>query len=192
MKHIKFLVIIIIAFIGKQNSCFSQYNDGDTLKFWSVTYIDWPPLQSSPQRLVNAICKKAGNHCYVFVEDSATQPLQANVDSLVHTFDYHFYDSLTTRYGPVPNVFDNDSNIFILVLNEPSWYGYFDPGQQMSDSMVYAQWNRHSCQREIIYVSADHFNYAVDIVAHEFGHLLHWQQDHSPEPIINPIMKLIA
>jgi len=114
MKHIKFLVIIIIAFIGKQNSCFSQYNVGDTLKFWSVTYIDWPPLQSSPQRLVNAICKKAGNHCYVFVEDSATQPLQANVDSLVHTFDYHFYDSLTTRYGPVPNVFDNDSNIFIL------------------------------------------------------------------------------
>jgi len=190
MKHIKFLLIFFIVFIGKQNFCFSQYHEGDTLKFWSVTYIDWPPLQGSPQRLVNAICKKAGTHCYVFVEDSAAQPLQANIDSLVHTFDYHFYDSLTSRYGPVPNVFDNDLNIFILILNESNWGGYFDPGQQMSDSMVYARWNRHSSQREIIYVEINSFNYdyKFEIEAHEFGHMLHWQQDHSPEPITNPVI----
>ncbi len=187
MKHFKLIIIIIIAFIGKQSPCFSQYHVGDTLQFWSVTYIDWPPLQGSPQRLVNAICKNVGDHCYVFVEDSAAQPLQTDIDSFVHTFDFHFYDSLTFRYGPVPDVFDNDSNIFILVLNESDWSGYFDPGQQMSDSVVYSLWNRHSSEREIIYISASDFNYAAGIVAHEYGHLLHWQQDHSPEPVISPV-----
>ncbi|MBI5219944.1 MAG: T9SS type A sorting domain-containing protein [Bacteroidia bacterium] len=188
MKHIKLIVIVIIAFVGGQNPCFPQYNEGDTLQFWSVTYIDWPPLQGSPQRVVNAVCKKAGTHCYVFVEDAATQPLQSDIDSLVHMFDCHFYDSLTSHYGPVPDVFDNDSDVFILVISESNWSGYFDPGQQMPDSMVYARWNRHSSQREIIYVAAEYFIYDfVGTVAHEFGHLLHWQQDHSPDPIINPV-----
>jgi len=188
MGHLKLTALLIILFTVTYKPCFSQYHEGDTLKFWSVTYIDWPPLQGSPQREVNAICKKAGYHCYVFVEDSATQPLQYDIDALVNEFDNHFYDSLTNKYGPVPDVFDNDSNIFILVLNEQNWGGYFDPGQQMSDSMVYAIWNRHSCQREIIYIAADAFYAATEIVAHEFGHLLHWQQDHSPEPLVNPVI----
>ena len=187
MKKIKLSILVIIAFIGNQNSCYSQYHEGDTLKFWSVTYIDWPPLIGSPQREVTATCKKAGNHCYVFVENEAIQPPQSQIDTLVHKFDSHFYDSLTSVYGPIPNVFDNDSNIFILVLNESNWGGYYDPAQQMSDSIVFAKWNRHSSQRELIYIASNSFFYAGEMVAHEFGHLLHWQQDHSPEPIINPI-----
>jgi hypothetical protein len=184
MKHIKFLVILFIIFIGNQNHCFSQYYEGDTLKFWSVSYIDWPPLQGLAQRQVNAICKKVGNHCYIFVEDSAAQPSQTLIDSVVHMFDFHFYDSLTFRYGPVPNVFDNDPKIFILVLNEYNWAGYFDPGQQMSDSIVYAHWNKHSSQREIIYEATNWFSVG-GILAHEFGHILHWQQHHFPESIVN-------
>lgn len=188
MKYLRIVVLVIIIVTGSQIRCFSQYHEGDTLKFWSVTYIDWPPLQGEPQREVNAICRKAGDHCYLFVEDSSEQYLTANTDTLVDMFDHHFYDSLTFRYGPVPDAFDNDSNIFILVFNETNWGGYFDPGQQMPDSMVYARWNRHSSEREIIYVSVGSFNYnATGVVAHEFGHLLHWQQDHSPEPVANPV-----
>ncbi len=47
-------------------------------------------------------------------------------------------------------------------------------------------WDRHSNQREIIYVAASAFTYLDDVVPHEFGHMLHWRQDHSPEPIENP------
>jgi hypothetical protein len=188
MKQYKILILVVFLITGKQDLCFSQYHEGDTLQFWSVTYNDWPPLIGAPQRLVNAVCKKAGDHCYVFVEDSATQPQQIIIDSLVQRFDHHYYDSLTYRYGPVPNVFDNDTRVFILVLKETDWAGYFDPGQQMPDSMVYALWNRHSTEREIIYVSADYFNMMSDeVVTHEFGHMLHWQQDHSPEPVVNPV-----
>ena len=133
MKQIKFLATLFFLVAVLQNTCFSQYQVGDTLSFWSVTYIDWPPLQNAPQRQLDAVCKKAGNHCYIFVEENAQVPPQAYMDSLINKFDHHFYDSLTFRYGPVPDVFDHDSNIFILVLNEYDWSGYFDPGQQMSD-----------------------------------------------------------
>jgi hypothetical protein len=187
MKQIKFLATVVFLLCATKNACFSQYQVDDTLSFWSVTYIDWPPLQSSPQRQLDAVCEKAGAHCYIFVEENAQQPSQADMDSLVYKFDRHFYDSLTFRYGSVPDVFDHDSNIFILVLNEQNWSGYFDPGQQMSDSMVYARWNRHSNEREIIYLAANAFSSAEEIVSHEFGHLLHWQQDHSPEPLNNPV-----
>jgi len=187
MKDIKLLILFFLVFLGNEKMCFSQHNVGDTLQFWSVTYIDWPPLFGTPQRSINAICRKAGIHCYIFVEDSVNSLNQIVMDSLVHNFDYHFYDSLTKKYGPAPNVFDNDSNIFILVTKGVGGSGYFDPGQQMSDSLVYAKWNRHSSQREILYINSNNFNAGVSTIAHEFGHLLHWNQDHSPEPIINPV-----
>jgi hypothetical protein len=189
MKYCKLLLLVIFLFLLKHDPCFSQYQVGDTVKFWSVTYIDWPPLWGAPQRLITAICKNAGSHCYVFVEDSATQPSQADIDTVAQNFDQHYFDSLTYRYGPVPNVFDNDPRVFILLMKEPDWSGYFDPGQQMSDSMVYATWNRHSTEREIIYVSANYFNSnSSETVAHELGHMLHWLQDHSPEPAANPLI----
>lgn len=159
----------------------AQQVEGDTLKFWSVSYVDWPPLWGSPQRQFDAVCEKAGDHCYVFVEVGATMPSQTNIDNLVTAFDTHFYPELTAKYGPVPDALDNDSNVFIVVLNESDWAGYYDPGQQMTDSMVMATWNRHSTEREIIYVAAGSFYGAQGICAHEFGHLCHWEQDHSPE-----------
>jgi hypothetical protein len=87
----------------------------------------------------------------------------------------------------MPDVFDNDSNVFILAMSEPNWAGYFDPGNQMSEGFVFSQWGMHSNQREIIYITADYFESdATGIVAHEFGHLLHWKQDHSPDPPASP------
>lgn len=185
-KSILRIVFVIIALASMQTEGFAQYVEGDTASFWSVTYNDWPPLIGSPQRLVKATCKKAGAHCYVFVEDLAVQPVQAAIDTLVDHFDHHWYDSLTAVYGPVPDVFDNDPKVIILVFDETDWSGYFDPGQQMPDTMVYRLWERHSNQKEIIYVATNSFDYADEIVSHEFGHMLHWQQDHSPEPIENP------
>jgi hypothetical protein len=182
MKSIK-LFFILAFLLGLQQPLKAQYHEGDTLHFWSVTYVDWPPLWGAPQHLVTAICKKAGLHCYVFVETTATQPSQASIDTLVYKFDHHFVPDLVPKYGPVPDVFDHDSNVFILAFNESSWSGYFDPGQQMSDSMVMATWNRHSNEREMIYIAANDFEYGAEgIISHEFGHLLHWGQDHSPEP----------
>jgi hypothetical protein len=74
-----------------------------------------------------------------------------------------------------------------MVPNE-GWTGYFDPAHQMQDSFVWANWFRHSNQKEIIYLSDDVFNYGPEItLAHEFGHMIHWGRDHSPEPPDDPV-----
>lgn len=178
---------LLLVFVFSNTFIFAQVQEGDTMQFWSVSYVDWPPLWGTPQRIVSAVCEKAGQHCYVFVEDVAPQPSQANLDTLVHRFDYHFYPGLTQLYGPVPDALDNDSNVFILAFNESNWAGYFDPGQQMPDTFMMSHWGMHSSQHEMIYFAANYFSGAPSIVAHEFGHLLHWQQDHSPEPPANPV-----
>jgi len=185
MKHLRFLFLVLI--IAMQTNAYAGFSEGDSLNFWTPSYIDWPSLQHVPQRHLTAVCKKAGMHCYVFVEKGIKQPDQSEINKVVEDFDVHFYDSLTLRYGQVPDVFDRDGKIFILVMNEPSWGGYYDPGQQMRDSLVNALWNKHSNEREVIFVSQSSFSGASEIVAHEFGHLLHWQQDHSPEPAGNPV-----
>ena len=187
MKKQLLLLLTSLLFLCSFESTTAQVNEGDTLQFWSVSYVDWPPLWGQPQHVVNAICRKAGAHCYVFVEDQASGYDPAALTALVNQFDNNYYPQLTAKYGPVPNALDQDSAIFILALNENNWAGYFDPGQQMTDSLVMAKWNRHSTEREIIYVAANYINYAQSIVAHEFGHLLHWRGDHSPEPPVNPL-----
>ena len=187
MKHFRHTLIFISLLFSVHSVALAGYSAGDSLKFWTPSYIDWPSLQHVPQRHLTAVCKKAGEHCYVFVEKGIKQPDQSEIDKVVNDFDAHFYDSLTLRYGQVPDVFDRDGKIFILVMKEPSWGGYYDPGQQMRDSLVNALWNKHSNEREVIFVSQSSFSGASEIVAHEFGHLLHWQQDHSPEPAGNPV-----
>ncbi len=182
------LVFLLVCFCTGiiRNSVAQTIHVGDTLPFWSVSYVDWPPLWGSPQRIVKGVCKSVGLHCYVFVEDAATLPQQSEIDTLVSHFDTHFFPDLTVKYGPVPDALDNDPRVFILVLNESNWGGYFDPGQQMPDTMVMSHWNRHSSQHELIFVASSAFGSANGIVAHEFGHLLHWLQDHSPEPPDHP------
>jgi len=181
-----FFAFSIFNFLFLSNS-FSQITEGDTMSFLSVTYIDWPPLAGTPQRKIHATCDKVGDYCYIFRESSLTPFSQSNIDTLSHTFDKHFVPNLTSVYGPIPNVLDNDTHVFILIIDEPNWCGYFDPAQQMTDVFVNATWGSHSSEHEIIYIAGSCFGGALEITAHEFGHMLHSLQDHSPEPAINPV-----
>lgn len=184
----RFLIIHFLFILTFHSGMlFSQVHEGDTVQFWSVSYIDWPPLWGSPQRTITAVCKKEGRHCKIMVETTAVQPSGSSIDSMANLFDDVFYPRLTSKYGPVPDALDNDSSVYILALEEYDWAGYFDPGQQMPDSVIFAGWSRHSSQREIIYIASQYFETsAPGIIAHEFGHLLHWGCDHSPEPPASP------
>ncbi|MFH0895658.1 MAG: T9SS type A sorting domain-containing protein [Bacteroidota bacterium] len=167
----------------------AQVQEGDTVTFWSVSYIDWPPLWGTPQRTVEAVCKKAGTHCYVFVEIVGTQPSQSAIDNLVSRFDNDFIPQLTARYGLVPDALDNDSAIYILSMDESNWGGYYDPANQMTESFVMTTWGKHSNEHEMIFIASDSFDWsAEEICAHELGHLIHWRGDHSPDPVVNPTL----
>ncbi|MBU0487492.1 MAG: hypothetical protein KKA07_16380 [Bacteroidetes bacterium] len=183
MRYIVFLLLLVITVEAKPQ------NQGDTMQFWSVSYIDWPPLASEPQFQIEAVCRKVGLHCYIFEATNVIPAISQNdIDELASLFDTCFYERLTELYGPAPDEFDNDSSVFILLYPEQNWAGYFDPGNQMADSFVYANWNRHSNEREIIYAASSVFQNDIQnmVIAHEFGHMVHWQGDHSPEPVVNP------
>jgi len=180
--------LFFFLFLLSPNS-HSQVNVGDTLQFWSVAYIDWQPNPPIEQRIINAVCKEIGEQCYFFVDTEVTlQPTPQQIELLVSIYDTSFVPGLTQLYGPVPDEFDNDPRIYILIIPNEGWVGYFDPAHQMPDSTVWQIWGKHSNQKEIIYLSDDVFIYGADIVVtHEFGHMLHWGRDHSPEPPGNPV-----
>jgi len=168
----------------------AQIQPGDTLQFWSVSYIDWQPATAPPQRLISAECRLVGDSCYVFVDLSIAQPpSQARLETIATRFDTAFSRQLPPLYGPIPDEIDQDPRIFILIIPSEGWTGYFDPAQQMADSTVFQRWGKHSSEREIVYISTDAFVYNAEIfnLVHEFGHMLHWGQDHSPEPPANPV-----
>lgn len=187
-KKITAGIILFLVLLSPHN-LFCQINIGDTLQFWSVAYIDWQPNPAIQQRIVTAACKSIGNECYIFIDTEINNPpSDQQINSLVNIFDTVFVPKLTPLYGPVPDEFDNDPKVFILLIPNEGWIGYFDPAHQMADSFVTQIWNKHSNQKEIIFLSDDVFNYGADIVlAHEFGHMLHFGRDHSPEPPQNPI-----
>lgn len=183
-KHSSIVLLLLIS----QATSFAQIQVGDTLDFWSVSYIDWQP-DSISQRSMTAVCNKVGESCYFFIATAVTQtPSQQQIDDLVKTFDTAYAQNLTAIYGPIPDEFDNDPRVFILLVEPEGWTGYFDPAQQMADSLVFHLWGKHSTEREMIYLSVDAFLYNVApfVLAHEFGHLLHWARDHSPEPPNDP------
>ena len=187
MKTIITYVLFFFFFVSR--NLLGQITTGDTLQFFSVAYIDWQPNPPLEQRIINAVCKEIGDQCYFFVDTEITnQPTPQQIESVVNIYDTNFVSNLTQLYGPVPDEFDNDPRIYILIIPNEGWIGYFDPAHQMPDSTVWQIWGKHSNQKEIIYLSDDVFNYGADIVlAHEFGHMLHWGRDHSPDPPINPV-----
>lgn len=109
--------------------------------------------------------------------------------NLVYLFDTSFVPTLSPLYGPIPDEFDNDPHVYIIMVPNEGWTGYFDPAHQMPDSLTWLIWSKHSNQKEIIYLSEDVFYYEPEItLAHELGHLIHWGRDHSPEPPENPVI----
>ena len=159
---------------------------GDTLQFWSVAYIDWQPRPLPRQYLIKAVCVTVGVHCYIFIDTAlASAPDSSVIEETAAQFDTLFVPGLTDVYGPVPDEFDNDPRVFLLIVRPtPYWGGYFDPVHQMADAMVHELWGRHSNESEIIYVIPD---FLPDVTLHELGHMLLWGQDHSPEPPENPV-----
>lgn len=183
------VAIIIITLIHFELA--AQNKEGDTVKFWSVAYIDWyPPTPPYPpaQYQITTVCKKVGTHCYLFFDTTYNHNiLQSDIDSVTKSFDSMFYPTMTSLYGATPTGIDGDPKVYILVgSGDNMWAGYFDPIQGMPDTMTNRLWKRHSSQKEIIYVGSVYWTWTANI-AHEFGHLLHWGQDHSPEPSDHPI-----
>ncbi|MDM7925648.1 MAG: T9SS type A sorting domain-containing protein [bacterium] len=144
--------------------------------------------------VVASTCRAVGVNCYVFVENAVwgTRVTQASVDSIRNVFDLRtpadpnrgIYRTDIDVFGSVPNV-DGDPRVIILILDIRDDFtttggyvgGYFDSTNEYDIST--------SNRAEMIYLDADPVTLSsedgiresMSITAHEFQHMIHWQQD---------------
>ena len=151
--------------------------------FWAANF-----TTNSYYCICAAEVSTGGAHSRIFVEHGRALPLL--LSGLQTEFDTNIYPADTSNFGSEPNPgIDNDPLITILLLNirdglsgASSSYvaGYFDRGNEYPLSA-----NPFSNQREMLYlninpilINSGHVT-ATDfytILAHEFQHMIHWEQ----------------
>jgi len=166
-------------------------------------------FNKNQQYIVSATLRSKGEHCYIFVENgewnSRVTPL--DVEKLRRVFEDStpgdvsrgIYQIETQLIGVPPDI-DNDTHIYILLLDIPDSYnsstdtfiaGYFNPVNQqrgiLRDPMTGARVK--SNEIEIIYLDTNPLKLWLSkshsVLAHEFQHLLHWEYDSDEDIWVN-------
>lgn len=154
---------------------------------------------------VTAILRAVGKSCYVYVEDTQSVK-QSAIDRVQKEFDQKIYPVVTGHFGSEARPgLDGETRITLLMLDIQDGYqnpddgyvaGYFFAGDQMLQSDFPAHSKTKSNQREILYIDtypcdpeADDY---LEIVAHEFQHMIHYNQDKDEVTWVNEGCSQIA
>lgn len=177
---------------------------GSKRSFWTFKWSATPSTEDFYQ--VPATCRAVGEHAYVFVEDvqwDRGRVEQKDVDRMVAVFDRStpadpnrgIYQTDTEAFGPPPDV-DRDPNIYILLLDIVDQFsskgayvgGYFSSVNEVPD-YVARRAGMHSNEIEMLYVDVNPGDPSsprtCSTVAHEFQHMIHFNQDEDEEDWIN-------
>ena|GEM_PF-786245 len=178
---------------------------GDERKFYAVDFA----RRGSPY-FTDAVCRAVGRFCYIFVEDSVWQNgrvTHTGVVKLRRAFDEStprdpsrgIYELETANLGPPPDEIDLDPKIYILILDIPDDYvgigtyvaGYFEPVNQKRGVLrdPNTGMKLHSNEVEMVYIDADPLDIgsemSMEVLAHEFQHLVHWRHDPNEDLWVN-------
>jgi len=155
------------------------YAVGDQKPFW-VTNTD-----TNQNFQVEASLQYIGDHIYFWVEQGISFR-QRDLEDLANTFDQEIYPLNREFFGSEwsPGI-DNDPRIFILyVSNVGGVLGYFSSGDE-----VPPQARPDSNGHEMFIISADYLDLntstARSVLAHEFQHMIHFNQDRNEESWMN-------
>ena len=161
---------------------------GQQTSFWAYDF------QTGSYFQLTATLQRIGTHCYVYVENSQTVS-SAVLDSIVTQFDNNIYGSDTTIFGSEPNPgIDGDAHITILLLNirDPYYYGngnVYVAGYYSSADEYAQTWVPKSNEREMFYMDTSPAtpgsNSFFGTLAHEFQHMIHWNQDPNEDTWVN-------
>lgn len=135
---------------------------------------------------VNATEVAEGSYCHIYLEQGQTVS-EAAIEAIKNEFDTVIHPKVVEGFGSEPNPgIDNDPKMFILLLKVRDGFntvtstsyvaGYFDPTNEYAVS--------NSNQKEIIYMNINPDISSIDpsgtdffsTIAHEFQHLIHWEQ----------------
>lgn len=145
----------------------ADFPAADTAKLWAVDFSD--PYFG--QYEVTAYRAAIGDSCVVYLEEGMNI---GNTDDVVTKFDEQIFPTLTGLFVDPPDQDDN-GRILIFGLNGNGYYGgYFSPVDTFTEEYTWAQWGSHSNEKEMVYINVEGGTLdAVNIVPHEFQHLLY-------------------
>lgn len=148
-----------------------------------ASFIAYDFVNGSPYT-VSASKVAEGEHCYIYLEKDQVVD-QGAIEKVKNEYDAVIYPTLKDAFGDEPNPgVDGDRKIYILLLkvldgfsakNTSYIAGYFDPTNEYDipptnkKELIYMNINPAP---GIVAGDAD-FN---DTLAHEFQHMIHWQQ----------------
>lgn len=154
---------------------------------------------------ITAILRAVGKNCYVFVEDTQN-PSQSAITKVQQQFDDVIYPVNTSHFGAEARPgLDKDLKINLLMADIQDGYsnpddgyvaGYFFAGDQMLQADFPANSKTKSNQREILYLDTypcdpEDSDY-LEIVAHEFQHMIHHNKDKNEVTWVNEGCSQIA
>jgi hypothetical protein len=137
--------------------------------------------------LMNATKVAEGIHCYIYLENGKTVQ-QTDIDRIKNNFDSITYPSVLTNFGNEPNPgADGLPKVFIVLLDIRDGYvpgggfvgGYFVPNNEKSNVDAYPL-GYPSNQKDVIFTDINPLNPSSPEfdknLAHEFQHMVHWEQ----------------
>ncbi|HNX74164.1 MAG TPA: hypothetical protein PLM07_02640 [Candidatus Rifleibacterium sp.] len=154
---------------------------------------------------ITATLRAIGKYCHVYLEDGRETP-QAAIQKVQKQFDAQIYPVNTACFGPENNPgLDGDPKVSLLMLDIQDGYtnpndgyvaGYFFAGDQMRQADFESYSKVKSNEREILYLdtypsdpnAADY----LEIVAHEFQHMIHNNLDRDEVTWVNEGCSQIA
>ena len=171
------------------NATTPNYNIGDELEFWVHD------LEANRNFAITARLLYKTDVAYAWVE--IDQPVdEAAVIDAVERFSYTSYPSEVALFGSEWNPgIDNDPRLHILHATGlgsgiAGYYSSVDEYSQLARSF--------SNEKEIFYInlgwlnSTNNYTYYETVLAHEFQHMIHWQNDRNEETWVNEGLSELA
>lgn len=137
---------------------------------------------------ITATIEKVTEHAYWYVQDG--QPIDRNaLERAATNFNDKIYPNNHTLFGSewTPGV-DNDPRITVLFADIPDVGGYYSSADEYTLAI-----NPFSNEREMIYINTGSGWFDVEsTLAHEFQHMIHWNESSNHDVWLNEGMAVLA
>lgn len=172
---------------------------GTSEKFWIRNF------ENNKFVEITAKLAVSGRYCHVFVQEGqdVTEDQALNVQK---QFDRVIYPETTGHFGHEarPGI-DGDMRVFLLIADIPDGYsdendgyvaGYFFAGDQMKQNEFESYSGTKSNEKDILYIDSYPSNPSdkdyLEIVAHEFQHMIHYNYDQEENTWVNEGCSMIS
>ncbi len=158
---------------------------GDRHDFWLTN------LNDGSARTISATLRVVSDNAYWFTDDATTVD-QAELEEAARLFERRVRPAIVNAFGDIrsPGI-DGDPRLTILHSELDGAAGYYGASDEYPSEV-----HPHSNEREIIYIDSHLLrrssDYYMSVLAHEFQHAVHFNQDTGEDSWVNEGLSELA